>query len=1076
MDCYSIASAFTPSEIRARDGSVKLVVGGDAKIYASLLSAADDIIVEAQGMIDVEGKAESYLGNVSIQNGRRNRTIRKESDIIIQKVQLVANGNARFIARKNVNIEGGDIAAGLEVEIVGKNINITPIQLVAENKTKERGSRGFSYYKNNMIYSTSKIATSDIYGQNITLTADNDVNIKASMLMAIEDLAIEAGNDINIVEELVEHYVHSKSFSAHLNFFGRKAMERVLNKDMEGATRAFAQEFGVLNQLNRLIKAKHGPDVAIEGVKSILDLYKEYQAIDKMGFVNYCKKAAVEKLLSSSASLEFSQEKQQWFEAILPVMRAKNILMKAGNNINLRGLQAKAETMSLEAKGNIDIRAAQEHYNYHKKIRTLEVHTSANFDPVNNEFLLPNVGFSAGYQSCSNHGVKHKNANIIVDRFEARTPNALILEGATIKATDVKIIANALLMKSLVDTESGRNKAISGGLDLNLSTKALSGHIEGGKGSYSRGNVVEQTGITAIGEFIAEIGDLTHLQGAYIDAVNATLKTNRLIYGDVAEHDQFKQMDFGIGNIDFSRNSLFSMVDISRQTKNQKDRVKATVSSGVQIVTQSDISNLNRDLSKARELVKNHKHYVRVVVPVGDPTEELKVFESMWHDLKNLVTPRQNNPENAVQDCDWNNPDNVWQNPDYEAICEQLDQNDDLTAKDKVEALKDYTDLERQKVQLDAELKNFALKQDLEAVDSIVEEANNQLAPYDIDPIEKPEVPGQIQETDGKFTRKDLLDGFVKVHDAKENTDKPLFFFSKNEFDVCVEFLSKNMAREDAERQVQMIEKIEAADAESACEAERIRESKFTRGQRLAKKVRDYQESYAQFNEKHPYLGVGLKTGVLAASVAKSVTQTLIMMGTSYAYGMGEREILAQIESSTSPKLKAVEDILGFDREATLTFVGLGLGLGSLKDWNKNHHDPLKVTERRKGVDKGVYNKGNKAYKKKVFGRGQETGTPGHRSTSLKHSIKFAKQDKVAEVYLNRSVDKVTGLRTEHGKNRPDIVVKNKDGTYDFYEVRSKTDDKNMLLDRMAKTMKKLPENKRGNYEVIHIKGFNYGD
>ncbi|MDP3533121.1 MAG: hypothetical protein Q8S31_07535 [Alphaproteobacteria bacterium] len=43
MNCFSIASAFTPSEIRARDGSVKIVVDGDAKIYASLLSAANDI-------------------------------------------------------------------------------------------------------------------------------------------------------------------------------------------------------------------------------------------------------------------------------------------------------------------------------------------------------------------------------------------------------------------------------------------------------------------------------------------------------------------------------------------------------------------------------------------------------------------------------------------------------------------------------------------------------------------------------------------------------------------------------------------------------------------------------------------------------------------------------------------------------------------------------------------------------------------------------------------------------------------------------------------------------------------------
>ncbi|MDP1975829.1 MAG: hemagglutinin repeat-containing protein, partial [Alphaproteobacteria bacterium] len=454
MDCFSIASAFTPSEIRARDGSVKLVVGGDAKIYASLLAAADDIIVEAKGRIEAKAKGASYLGNVSIENGRRNRTVRQESDIIIQKVQLVANGNVRMIAYKNVEIEGGDIVAALEVELVGDNIKLTPIQIVAENKVKEYGSRGFSYYKNNMTYSTANVATTDIRANNIKLSAKNNVNIKASMLMAMEDLVIEAGNNINVVEELVEHYVRSSHFGAHLNFFGKRAMDRVLKKDMRGATRAFAQEFGVLSQLNRLIKAKHGADVAIEGVKSILDLYKEYQAIDKMGFPNYCKKAAVEKVLSASASAEWSQEKQQWFEAILPVMRAKNILMKAGNNINLRGLQAEAGTMDLEAGNNITIEAAQEHYDHKDKERTIGVHANAVFDPTKDEFGL-NVGVSGGYGSSSTHKVTQENAHLNVGNFKAKAGDKFKMAGAVINTENADIEANQLLMESLLDTESG---------------------------------------------------------------------------------------------------------------------------------------------------------------------------------------------------------------------------------------------------------------------------------------------------------------------------------------------------------------------------------------------------------------------------------------------------------------------------------------------------------------------------------------------------------------------------------------------------------------------------------------------
>ncbi|MDP3533153.1 MAG: hemagglutinin repeat-containing protein [Alphaproteobacteria bacterium] len=891
MDCFSIASQFTPSEIRARDGSVKLVVGGDATVYASLLAAADDIIVEAKGFIKAEAKGESYLGNVSIENGRRNRTIKQESDIIIQKVQVVANGNVRMIAHKNVNIKGGDIVAGLEVEIVGENINLTPIQLIAENKVKEYGSRGFSYYKNNMTYSTSNVATTDIHANSIKLSAKHDVNIKASMLMAMEDITINAGNNITIVEELVEHYVHSKSFSAHLNFFGKRAMDRVLKKDMRGATRAFAQEFGILNQMNRLIKAKHGPDVAIESVKSILDLYKEYQAIDKMGFVNYCKKAAVEKLLSSSASLEFSQEKQQWFEAILPVMRAKNILMKAGNNINLRGLQAKAETMSLEAKGNIDIRAAQEYYNYHKKIRTLEVHTSANFDPVNNEFLLPNVGFSAGYQSCSNHGVRHKNSHIVVDRFEARTPNTLTLEGATIKATDVKIIANALLMKSLVDTESGRNKAISGGLDLNLANGQLSGHVEGSKGSYSKAKVNEQTGITALGEFIAEIGDLTHLQGAYIDAVNSTLKTARFLHNNVEEYDRSKQTsfdtgsfnikkfdmpgskkdapakqdqnnapktDFGITDVGFSRNSLFALVDASYQSKNQKGVLKAGASSGVQIVTQSDIGNLNRDLSQARELVKDHKHYVRVLVPVGDPSEFIETLKEMFSDVQGLFQSAETKRERQEIKA-------------YKQIFDAIEERDDLTQTEKVQAFQAASNVLNQMKEIQRE--TASLEKDISKIEDNFFSKTKETTPHVPVEIKVENQPGCNGE-----------DGCYEVHITRGHYD-------------------------------------------------------YTKGtlHSVAKKIRYLQNAYEDFKESQPKwlrntlnaaMGVA---GFCAGGPLKKIGQKLATIAVAEGLHIGADDLLDHIEHSDSDRIADMESFLRITRKDTLTFTGLFLGVAIYK-------------------------------------------------------------------------------------------------------------------------------------------------
>jgi hypothetical protein len=89
MDCFSIASAYTPSEIRARDGSIKIVVGENASVYASLLSAADDILLEAKHL-KLEDRGESFVKNIAIDNSRRTRRTTQESGIIIQKVQVEA--------------------------------------------------------------------------------------------------------------------------------------------------------------------------------------------------------------------------------------------------------------------------------------------------------------------------------------------------------------------------------------------------------------------------------------------------------------------------------------------------------------------------------------------------------------------------------------------------------------------------------------------------------------------------------------------------------------------------------------------------------------------------------------------------------------------------------------------------------------------------------------------------------------------------------------------------------------------------------------------------------------------------
>lgn len=121
----------------------------------------------------------------------------------------------------------------------------------------------------------------------------------------------------------------------------------------------------------------------------------------------------------------------------------------------------------------------------------------ANFNPnegAYGKFLPPTIGISGGYSSASGQNVTHKNAHLNVKTFKVKTPKTLLLEGANINAIDVHIEANALLMRSLADTQNGKSKSVNAGISFDFSNPTwagLSGHVDGSTGSYSRAKVSE---------------------------------------------------------------------------------------------------------------------------------------------------------------------------------------------------------------------------------------------------------------------------------------------------------------------------------------------------------------------------------------------------------------------------------------------------------------------------------------------------------------------------------------------------------------------------------------------------------
>ena len=111
--------------------------------------------------------------------------------------------------------------------------------------------------------------------------------------------------------------------------------------------------------------------------------------------------------------------------------------------------------------------------------------------------------------------------------------------------------------------------------------------------------------------------------------------------------------------------------------------------------------------------------------------------------------------------------------------------------------------------------------------------------------------------------------------------------------------------------------------------------------------------------------------------------------------------------------------------------------------------------------------------KAKIKGKAQVTGTPGHEFGSMRIAVKESKKSDVEVIYMDKSLKDVTNEEVSSRK-RPDVTVVRKDGRIITHEVKSKSQTKTELRDKIDKMQKSLPENRRdleGISDVFDVEG-----
>lgn len=102
-----------------------------------------------------------------------------------------------------------------------------------------------------------------------------------------------------------------------------------------------------------------------------------------------------------------------------------------------------------------------------------------------------------------------------------------------------------------------------------------------------------------------------------------------------------------------------------------------------------------------------------------------------------------------------------------------------------------------------------------------------------------------------------------------------------------------------------------------------------------------------------------------------------------------------------------------------------------------------------------------------IWGQTQSSSTtPGHDKTIEAKALAMAYTGKYRYITLQRSWRTATG-RLSESKLMPDLIGVRHDGRVDAVEVESKTDKTEDLEARLEEGMRTLPEQHRGDTEVI---------
>ena len=316
--------------------------------------------------------------------------------------------------------------------------------------------------------------------------------------------------------------------------------------------------------------------------------------------------------------------------------RNMNIKSKDGS-ISISGTDVKVgNDLSLTAKKDIDIKAAEEKFTSSSSSSQTGVSLSVNFE----EGRIADLSVSQAGAKGKGNGTSYVNSTINVGGNLKTNSENLTLSGANVEADKVDIKAKNVVIESKQDKSENKDSTYGGGFSIDLANPSnFSANINGSKGNGEKDWVNKQSSLIARNGGKIDTENLTNI-GAVIGSESETNKlkvsANKVVVKDLEDKNKYENIG---GGVSFGTDVPNVSVKHDKVDKEQINRATA-LNTDFEISgkkTSAEDLGFNTDISKAQEVTKDEERHLDAELHTDllgkDKQEELKKAGGIISDL-----------------------------------------------------------------------------------------------------------------------------------------------------------------------------------------------------------------------------------------------------------------------------------------------------------------------------------------------------------------------------------------------------------------------------------------------------------